>query len=592
MRKKVVITLAILLFIVFTGCTNTEKNNIKPNESNVTTDSKENDEYKETTESKEVNDSKEIKVADVQILSLDSGEFNLTEIFNNNDLEKLSLQELSLLRNSIYAKNGYKFSTEEFHNYFSKFEWYKPISKDVDKLLSQIDNENIKNIILIEEQSESWIKNSKDDKELSREMDVMVPLFGPAEKETLYITREKLDYEGGNLPTKITLNTGHNKKVFESTWNDGIYVSVVDFNENDDEIDIYITETGTDIGCTTHIYKISHGSIYPYTRFEHFGKDFLYDGKGNIYYWFNTTGKSIINTCFNYKTRESSNIWDQSIQTRLNKLFKDTEAYKENTNETNSTEKDDKRIKVAELNYYEDLDLDGNKEEINIVFKADDVDSSYRASAFIISIKKNGKKALHHEFNCYIWDYELKFISCKDKMYFYVQDEGPSDDPNATIFELCEDGINVVLRVGGYIIDYDYDGNIYTSYSYTNDKNKVLLTYYNIKDGLKHPSNDEIIGKILQYNCNMVLYKKKNIAGGHRVSSISEEHAETLKREIAASNIDTGIVKIADINESVKIVEVDYDFYERFPNMVRNIPIKVETKDGLSGWLFWLNGGD
>ncbi|MBO4319938.1 MAG: YARHG domain-containing protein [Treponema sp.] len=37
-----------------------------------------------------------------------------------------SKKDLRLLRNLIYAKNGYKFSTEEFKNIFSDFDWYKP----------------------------------------------------------------------------------------------------------------------------------------------------------------------------------------------------------------------------------------------------------------------------------------------------------------------------------------------------------------------------------------------------------------------------------------------------------------------------------
>jgi hypothetical protein len=53
--------------------------------------------------------------------------------------------------------------------------------------------------------------------------------------------------EFSNTPTKITMKINKIQVVFESEWNDGVYVRAADFDKNDNCIDIYITETGTDI---------------------------------------------------------------------------------------------------------------------------------------------------------------------------------------------------------------------------------------------------------------------------------------------------------------------------------------------------------
>ena len=53
----------------------------------------------------------------------------------NEHFGVLSQEELSLLRNLIYAKHGYNFKNEEIQNFFKKFSWYKP-SDNNDVILS------------------------------------------------------------------------------------------------------------------------------------------------------------------------------------------------------------------------------------------------------------------------------------------------------------------------------------------------------------------------------------------------------------------------------------------------------------------------
>lgn len=297
--------------IILGGCVegDNESKNISTTDLEIESDSSKSHENITNRESEE-----EIDIS----LSLKNLKFNLNELFDVIELNKLDSKELAILRNSIYAKHGYIFSTEEVSEYFSQFSWYKPLSKDVGKKLNNIDKENIKNIIAIEKKS-SIIKNSKDNRNYSEGGKVNISLNKNTQKETLYISKEELEMQGGNFPTRIVLKVKNSEIVFDSSWNDGLYVCVTDFDNQDEDLDIYITETGTDIGCITYIYKFDGEKIYQYGSFEHFTRKFLYDQKGNIYYWFNDSDKQEFNKSFNYRTKQSKDIIDENLKIRLNK---------------------------------------------------------------------------------------------------------------------------------------------------------------------------------------------------------------------------------------------------------------------------------
>lgn len=59
------------------------------------------------------------------------------------DLENLSAFELKVMRNEIFARHGYIFKTVEMKNHFINQYWYKGRYNNVDKLLSNIEKENI-----------------------------------------------------------------------------------------------------------------------------------------------------------------------------------------------------------------------------------------------------------------------------------------------------------------------------------------------------------------------------------------------------------------------------------------------------------------
>ena len=64
----------------------------------------------------------------------------------NTVLGILVKEDLQLLRNAIYATHGMTFQSNYLSEYFKKYNWYKPVSKNVEAKLTEIDKINIKNI--------------------------------------------------------------------------------------------------------------------------------------------------------------------------------------------------------------------------------------------------------------------------------------------------------------------------------------------------------------------------------------------------------------------------------------------------------------
>jgi hypothetical protein len=73
-----------------------------------------------------------------------------SKILDKEDIKGLGKYELGILRNVIFAKYNYAFSSEFYQAYFNLYEFYgdwqkrKTRAKDVSQLLTEADKENIK----------------------------------------------------------------------------------------------------------------------------------------------------------------------------------------------------------------------------------------------------------------------------------------------------------------------------------------------------------------------------------------------------------------------------------------------------------------
>lgn len=245
-------------------------------------------------------------IDDRALITLQGIIFDLNDNMRSEDISLLNDDNLAYLRNGIYAKYGYVFKNKKYTNFFSKYSWYKEDDTFKEDQLLEQDIKNI-NLLIEHERIESLTFKSALDDGLDTHND------------DITIIEEDIEgYDGGNFPTRVTISTDRSNIVFESFWNDGLNISIVDFDEDDDYIDIFISESSTDISCRTIIYRFDGQSLEAYGEIDHFFKDFLYDGKGKIYYMFgNGQGEISYNYCYDYRKNINFEIQNTRL---LNKL--------------------------------------------------------------------------------------------------------------------------------------------------------------------------------------------------------------------------------------------------------------------------------
>ena len=64
-------------------------------------------------------------------------------ILSASDLSTLSKYDLKIMRNEIFARHGYIFTTNDMKNYFQSQSWYTPRYSNVNSMLTSIEKENI-----------------------------------------------------------------------------------------------------------------------------------------------------------------------------------------------------------------------------------------------------------------------------------------------------------------------------------------------------------------------------------------------------------------------------------------------------------------
>ena len=63
-------------------------------------------------------------------------------VLGQSNLAHKSCFELKIMRNEIYARHGYIFTTQDMIGYFSQLSWYRPLFADVSNRLSDIEKRN------------------------------------------------------------------------------------------------------------------------------------------------------------------------------------------------------------------------------------------------------------------------------------------------------------------------------------------------------------------------------------------------------------------------------------------------------------------
>jgi hypothetical protein len=77
---------------------------------------------------------------------------SLDNVLSVKELRLLSLRDLRLLRNTIFARRGRAFKSKVLQEHFARMPWYTPNPKYSDKLLTKTDKRNIELIRQVEEE--------------------------------------------------------------------------------------------------------------------------------------------------------------------------------------------------------------------------------------------------------------------------------------------------------------------------------------------------------------------------------------------------------------------------------------------------------
>ena len=72
------------------------------------------------------------------------------EYLTNQDIAHFTIDQLRLVRNEIFARNGYIFNSEDLNAYFAQKTWYVPNSSFSDAQLSETEKANINFIKSVE----------------------------------------------------------------------------------------------------------------------------------------------------------------------------------------------------------------------------------------------------------------------------------------------------------------------------------------------------------------------------------------------------------------------------------------------------------
>lgn len=109
------------------------------------------------------------------------------------ELARLNKKELRLLRNSVYAKYGHIFNSDELTAYFSNFAWYKPAKKVTDKDLTENELKLIERITAFENINENAAQIKLSDEKTGIWQVIPVAASGWAERFVFYYDG-KMDY--------------------------------------------------------------------------------------------------------------------------------------------------------------------------------------------------------------------------------------------------------------------------------------------------------------------------------------------------------------------------------------------------------------
>lgn len=99
----------------------------------------------ETETITENNDNTETTSEKIASNSIDDSQYDWLSIrkVTAADLSGKTAGDLRLMRNSIFARHGYIFDSQDLTDYFRNFDWYRPTTRNISHLLNEVEKYNV-----------------------------------------------------------------------------------------------------------------------------------------------------------------------------------------------------------------------------------------------------------------------------------------------------------------------------------------------------------------------------------------------------------------------------------------------------------------
>ena len=133
---------------------------------------------------------------------------------------------------------------------------------------------------------------------------------------TIEVLDEASVEDAWNNPICVILRICNAEEIFESDFNDGILLYVVNFDDSVAGLDICLLETGTDPSGVLHIYRYADGALSLYNKFHYvYLSTIVYDGQGLIRFadWLEDIGWSYMELNYREKEIVRCSDWSEEI---------------------------------------------------------------------------------------------------------------------------------------------------------------------------------------------------------------------------------------------------------------------------------------
>ena len=233
-----------------------------------------------------------------------------------------------------------------------------------------------------------------------------------------------------------------------------------------------------------------------------------------------------------------------------------------------------------EFNY--DLDGDGIIDNIIVSQNAEMVNNGVGGNYEISSYSAKLYGEIFSEGSTMDSIYIVDLNEDDKNLEIIVFDDGPSDDPNYTIYAKSENKMIEIKNIGGYPLKTDKKGTVLVEYVYSRAiVPEIYFEYYIIRDGKMEVKNVDI-EKIKDIELKTSsLYFSTDYENVNKIFGEFSPEANTIEEKLKILNIEK-------LKENITFKIKEFAIEENFGYDGYGYKIQVELSDGREGYVFYI----